>query len=112
MGNLKHPSFQKLIKLVKEHDATKKQKDNHKKNRVKKKNQTKNSKSNKLKVINRSRKSHKKVKSQQEWLDILTEQLSSHSPNAKIVREACKHVGIPINLRATIWKILLNVPKK
>ena len=120
--NLKHPSFQKLIKLVKEHDINKKKNNKSsssfatkkvKKKDKKRKGDNENSNNNKeLRVKNKSRKSNKKVKSQQEWLDILTEQLSSHSPNAKIVREACKHVGIPINLRATIWKILLNVPKK
>eukprot|EP01084_Bolivina_argentea_P004488 8545_1 len=103
--NLKHTSFQKLVKLVKEHDATKDKKKEKEKRSAR-------GGHGKLKVINRSRKSHKKVKSQQQWLDILTEQLSSHSPSAKTVREACKHVGIPINLRATIWKILLNVPRK
>ena len=165
--NLKHPSFQKLIKLVKEHDVKRKQKEHKTKSSKRPKGSGSTTKSKygpnavssspshshshshaqsqshshsnhshshshshshndsqsqnhnhhhrdtpKLRVLNRSRKSTKKVKSQQEWLDILTEQLSSHSPNAKVVRESCRHVGIPINLRATIWKILLNVPKK
>ena len=111
--NLKHPSFQKLIKMVKEHDAKTNGKNKETSNHKKKSKKSKRKSSvPKLRVINRSRKSNKKVKSQQEYLDELTNELSSHSPNPKIVREACKHVGIPINLRATIWKILLNVPKK
>lgn len=84
--NLKHPSFQKLVKLVKSHDAAaSKRKGKFKlkrKNSGKSKQKQKQKQKHAAQVKVKSRKSSKKVKSSQEWLDILTAQLSSHSPNA------------------------------
>jgi len=59
----------------------------------------------------------RKSKTRQEWTELLTKTVKERAPESpsrqiKVVRQCCHAVGVPPNLRAEIWRVMLGLNLK
>ena len=53
-----------------------------------------------------------KNRTKEEWMELIQQNLSCEIPDRKIVRAACRAIGVPSEYRSKIWSILLGVPQR